>query len=478
MVAQRADTTLSYRVEAGGNISGGTYAPLWFTANRDGLSSQKPNSGYVRAGLYYRKELGHHWRVDAGLDLAGAVSQASDFVVQQAYTDISWRFLRLSLGSKEREGFPLIKNERLSSGMMVEGSNAHPVPQIRIDIPEYVAVPGTGGWLALKGHLAYGAFTDDRWQEAFVASGNYWARDVMYHSKSLMFRIGNRKKFPLEFEIGMLMAAQFAGDQMLKNTDGTSSVRIDMPDGIKSFFKALIPTSGGNDTPWGDQVNVEGNHLGSWNFALTYQGGDWRLRAYLEHYFDDHSQMVWQYGRWKDGQLGIEINLPANRWVGTVLVETMSTKQQTGPILYDEFAGSLGYQVSAADNYYNNYCYQAWQHWGQGMGNPLLPSPIYNDDGQLTFKSNRVCSWHIGVDGAPSDEWKWRVLTSFARHWGTYAVPLDKLCRQFSSLYEVTYSPQWAMGLSFTVGLGLDRGNYLGNSTGGMLTISKTGQIF
>ena len=187
--------------------------------------------------------------------------------------------------------------------------------------------------------------------------------------------------------------------------------------------------------------------------------------------------MFWQYGRWKDGQIGIEITLPKNRWVSSILWEDMSTKDQTGPILYDSFAGSLGYQISAGDNYYNNYCYQAWQHWGQGMGNPLLPGPIYNKDGKITFKSNRVRANHLGIEGNPSDEWNYRILVSFARHWGTYSTPLDKQRKQFSSLYEVTYSPQWAKGWSTSVSMGLDRGNYLGNSTGGMLSIKKTGSI-
>ena len=147
-IAQQTDTTLTYRIEASGNLSDGTYAPLWFTANRYGLSSQKPNSGYIRAGLHYGKKLNRHWRIEAGLDLAGAADQVSGFVIQQAYADIAWKFLRLSIGSKERPGFPLTKNERLSSGMMVEGPNARPVPQVRIDIPEYVTIPGTGNWLA------------------------------------------------------------------------------------------------------------------------------------------------------------------------------------------------------------------------------------------------------------------------------------------------------------------------------------------
>ena len=64
------------------------------------------------------------------------------------------------------------------------------------------------------------------------------------------------------------------------------------------------------------------------------------------------------------------------------------------------------------------------------------------------------------------------------RHWGTYNNPLDKQRKQFSSLYEATYTPSWAKGWSASLALGLDRGNYLGNSTGGMLTVKKTGIIF
>lgn len=47
----QSDTTLTYRVEASANVSSGDYAPLWFTANRNGLSSQKPNSAYCVRGL-------------------------------------------------------------------------------------------------------------------------------------------------------------------------------------------------------------------------------------------------------------------------------------------------------------------------------------------------------------------------------------------------------------------------------------------
>lgn len=474
--AQQPEQTLTYRAEAAVTVSDGDYAPLWLTANRYGMTSNESKNAYLRAGIAWNKTLKHDWRIAAGLDLAGGKNLTSNFWIQQAYADISWKKLTLSLGSKERSGFPLEKNEQLTSGWMVEGPNTRPVPQIRAEIRDYLDIPGLGHWLALKGHLAYGKFMDGNWQEDFAGTNQLYAKKIKYHSKSLMFRLGNREKLPLEFEFGLLMATQFGGDQYRKRADGSSEQTIDMPDGLKSYWKAFFPTAGGEDAPEGEQVNVEGNMLGSWNFALNYYCGDWTIKAQLEHYFEDHSQMFWEYGRWKDGQLGIEITPPRNRWITSVLWEGLSTKDSSGPILYDGFWGSFDdLQMSGGDSYYNHYIYQAWQHHGLGMGNPLLPGPLYNSDGSITFKSNRMKGQHIGICGDPTEEWSWRILASYARHWGTYVTPLDKVRKQFNGLAEVTYSPLWAKGWKVSVAAALDRGNYLGNSTGGMITLSKTG---
>ena len=277
----QSDTTLTYRVEASANVSSGDYAPLWFTANRNGLSSQKPNSAYLRAGLTYRKSFNHGWRIGAGLDLAAGVNSPSEFIVQQAYADFSWRVLNLSIGNKERN--PLGKNPLLSSGGMVEGNNARPVPQIRAEIADYYTVPGTKGWFAFKGYIAYGRFTDDRWQRDFAGANHQtYVEDILYHSKELMFKVGNKERFPLEAEVGMLMSAQFGGTQhtfSLKDGEWKETV-YEMPHGLKNYAKVFFAQAGGDGTTGGDQVNVEGNHVGSWNFALNYYWHDWKFRAY------------------------------------------------------------------------------------------------------------------------------------------------------------------------------------------------------
>ena len=163
--------------------------------------------------------------------------------MHQFYIDFGWKALNLSLGQKERTGFPLTKNERLSSGMLVEGANARPVPQIRAEIADFLNIPGTKDWLAFKGHVAYGKFTESEWQKDFVNPGSYYVKDVLYHSKSLMLRLGNKEKLPLEFEFGILMAAQFGGDQYIKNEDGAEEKILDMPDNFKAYWKAFIRVS-------------------------------------------------------------------------------------------------------------------------------------------------------------------------------------------------------------------------------------------
>ena len=143
---------LNYNVEIGVQTGNGTFSPLWFTTNRYGLVNNESNSAYLKAGFTYHKLLKKNWHIQAGMDLTGGINQISSVYLQQFYIDFDWKKLNLSLGLKERTGFPLTKNKRLSSGMLVEGANTRPVPQVRAEIADFLNIPGTKGWLAFKGH--------------------------------------------------------------------------------------------------------------------------------------------------------------------------------------------------------------------------------------------------------------------------------------------------------------------------------------
>ena len=127
LTAQTTTPSTHYAVETGIVAGHGDYSPFWFTANRQGLSSVKTENGYLRAGIFHSQALGRHFTWKAGLDLATAYNYTSSFVVQQAYADLSYRWLNLSIGSKERT--PELRNPKLSTGGLVESNSARPVPK-------------------------------------------------------------------------------------------------------------------------------------------------------------------------------------------------------------------------------------------------------------------------------------------------------------------------------------------------------------
>ena len=111
----------------------------------------------------------------------------------------------------------------------------------------------------------------------------------------------------------------------------------------------------------------------------------------------------------------------------------------------------------------------------RSIGNPLVISPIYNNDGTIQFTSNRLIGHHIGFMGQPLKQLGYRALFSYTRNWGTYFKPLNNIKSNFNALIELTYSPERLRGFEATLGVGIDRGSLIGNSTGAMITIKKTG---
>lgn len=461
----------TYKVESAVTVSDGE-TPLWLNANKQGLSSLEKQNGYVRAGVYRPFQEGDGFTYAYGLDLVGAVNFSAKVIVQQAYLDFQYKKMMLSIGSKERLGE--LVNNNLSSGALTLSGNARPIPQVWAGLPEYIKVPFTKGWLSFRGHIAYGRFADDAWQKDFVAQDGRRTEDVLYHSKALYFKIGDKPNFPLTFEGGMQMETQFGGK--IINCFGKGKT-LSMPSKIKDYFKALVPMSGGADTPLTEQLNIEGNVVGSWHASLACKlPSNFKIRGYYEHYFEDHSMLFFSYP-WKDGLKGLELTFPKNKWVDAIVYEHMGSKDQSGAFSWWGMVKGENMEVYGLDNYYNHGIYNAWQHAGQTLGNPLFTSPIYNKDKAICFKSNRIIAHHIGAEGSPTKELHYRMLCSYSSNWGTYSIPFDDVKYNTSILTEITYRPEKMQGWGFSAALAVDRGTLLGNNIGGMIKVCKTGLL-
>lgn len=459
--------TLTTRYEAGGTYGDGAYTPFWHMANRQGVSSHENWSYYARVGIggmhkFKSKEI----KLDWAADLIAGDNLTSVVYIQQAYFDFQWKRFRISLGQKERWGE--LPNHRLSTGSLVESGNARPIPQIRLELPEYWNIPGTKGWFGIKGHLAYGYHTDGGWQERFFSEDSPRSDKALYHSKAGFMRFGNEEKFPLTAEIGLHMVTQFGGT--CYNTNRRPGNNFTNPVRLKDFFYALIPLGGDASYDIGDQANVAGNMLGSWQGAITWNDKNWKLRTYYEHTFDDHSQLFWEYGLWTEQLVGLELELDNFKWIKCVALEYFNLKDQSGPIYHDSNS-RFPDQISCVDDNYNHGKYPGWFNYGQMIGTPLCTSPIYNQDRIQYCYNNRVEAFHFGIEGNFVNWLGYRALYTRSNNWGTYKNPFKDIKVNRSLLFELDFRPEIMKGWSISASFAMDRGDLYGNNCGGMLTL-------
>lgn len=484
-------TAWRYRVEMQGTASSGS-TPLWLNANKHGLSSLSSTNAYVRASLTkpFSSDKDRKWDWGFCADVVTASRFTSDFILQQAYVEGKWLHGCLTVGSRE---YPLeLKNNFLSSGSQTLGINARPIPQVRLHLPQYWTLPFTRGWVHLKGHIAFGRFTDDHWQHDFTHKSHSYTDDVLYHSKAGYLKIGKSESSPFSAELGLEMGTQFGGKSYVYDSQGQLTVFRNKV-GVGSFLNALFMR--GSDVYEQQYKNMEGNHLGSWLIRLNYDRQRWGISLYADHFFEDHSALYFLgksgYGtgsEWnkrkggemfryhlKDIMLGTEVTLRDCPWLHSIVLEYMYTKYQSGPV-YHEHGPQISDQISGLDNYYNHYLYPGWQHWGQVLGNPLYRSPLYNENGDISVANNRFMAFHLGVGGSLATSLHYRLLASYQQALGTYAQPFLAPQNNFYGLAEAAYDcrGRW-QGWHIKLGWGLDAGPTLGNQTGWQVTLTKTG---
>lgn len=459
--------SLSFTIETKATFSGGANTPFWLVSNIFGLGIPELNNGYVRGKVEKPLSSSKRFSVGGAIDLVGGWNLPAAFKVQQLFAELKYRKIWISIGSRE---FQCEYNNRLlSSGDLLFSGNSMPIPQVRIGTFGFAPVWGTKDWFYIKAYLAYGLFTDGKWMKNWVEPGSIRNSNTLFCSRGLWFRIGNESKFPLKFDIGIEMGTQFGG---IVYKDG---VKIKMPTKLIDWVKAIIPSSGNSDTPWGEQVNVQGNMTGEYSMSLSYSPSPkWNLRVYYEHYFEDQSQMGFEYGPWKDGLWGLEVDFPKNRFLSKFVYEFVSTKDQTGPVL-NNWTPEIPEQVSGRDGYYTHYLFGAWQNWGMTMGTPLAISPLYNKNHIMTLFNTRFIVNHLGLEGSPTEDLSYRFLLTFSRNWGTYYRPLKEIMNNYSGLVEVSYYPPQIKGWFAKAAIAWDKGVLLGNNFGGMISIGFQG---
>lgn len=489
---EKVPNNLICRFEAVGMTGKGDYAPFWHTSNRQGIPSVRKDNGYTHIAALGSMLMPSGLDMDYGVDLGLGAGLQSDLFVHQLYVDLDYKWMELSIGMKERWGE--LKNHSISSGGLTWSGNSQPMPQMRIGTTGFTRIRALGDWFSVKAHVGFGRFTDDKWRKSQTGSagnGNAYTDGVLFHSKDFFLRVGDVERFPLEFTVGLEMYAMFGGT--LHNRQLNSMEILDeynLPSGPKAYWTAFMPL---NDA--GSQGKENGNILGSWHLSFDYVGRDWGVRAYYEHFYEDHSSLLGIeyksdldgnedfvfYGfrrNWFDGLYGLEFNLPKGFSVRNVVVEVLNTRGQCGAIRRD-MVFPVAESVDGRDDMYNHQLYDSYSLAGYAIGNPVLLSPVYNRDNSQGFRSNRVLMCHLGVDGSVGSRWDYRALFTSTVHWGTYEDPFNEKQKVTSCLLEGAYrfgdAYGWRVGMS--VGLDFNDGDMTGNNIGVLFTVSRSWRI-
>ena len=494
--------SLSIALEMQGSFSN-SKTPLWLNANKYGLSSLTASNGYVRGIATYNKDfLDGDLDLQVGADVALPVGYkiqgynshyTQKFIIQQAFVEMNWKYGVLTIGSKQQ---PMeLKNNELSSGSQTFGINSTPIPQVRLGLNRYWAIPYTKDWLSIKTYIAFGIMTDAPWETSAAKGSPYkYNRYTRYHQKAGYLRIGNEEKFPLSLTLGLEMAAQFGGSVYNwggSDANGKKAHYVKLSNNLNSYIHAF--TGSGSDVGEDIFSNAEGNSLGSWVTRLNWNDENIEVGAYIDHFFEDQSGMFFLdydgYGQgeeWntrvdnryflydmKDALVGIDVKLKKFQYVNQAALEYLDTRYQSGPVYHDHNMTNSTH-ISGRDNYYNHYSLSGWQHWGQVIGNPLFLSPMYNDDGFIGSHCNRFKAWHFAFAGDPVKGLHYHAKISWQRGLGTYDNPYMRPKENTSILFETSYMfPEESFCRHFALHLayGADFGTLRGNNSGIQMTI-------
>jgi hypothetical protein len=462
------ENTTEYRFEAAGATSTTSKTPFWMTNNSYGIVPLESGNGYLRLCVLHHQMSESNFRWGGGIDIISSMPRYRNVYVQQLFIEAGYKALNIRIGSKEN--YTSLWNRDLSSGDMVISKNARPIPEIDISVPRFTDVPLTKGLLQYKGNFALGRSFDNAYLEDFTKGKEYFTRNILWHHKSLYVRFSDKKTdFPLTAILGVRHYAQWAG--ISNNPDiGVQ------PHSVKDFLRVIAGKSGGSDATISDQINILGNHFGSYEIKIGYLTKPVDFYLYKQHYFDDVSGV--ELYNFPDGLYGFQADIKDFSIINKIVLEYLFTLDQSGPfhhIIYDHsvYPGYGG----GGDNYYNNGVEYPTgvSYFNRAIGNPLLTSPIYNENGKLSFHNNRVKAIHLGISGYLSNQFSYRLLATHTDNRGTVEAPFlekKKTCMFFAKLsYCHPRLEDWLFGCEIAA----DFGTLYGNNRGISFSISKTG---
>ena len=328
-------TSITYDLTAETAVGTGDFTAFQLATNRHHVLSTRANTAYLRGAINISHAFNKNLTLSGGLDAIASVHANHKAYLQQCFVNLTWKSFFVEIGSREQD--QVVRDNLLSSGSFVKGTNAKPIPQIHVGTNGFWNVPYTKGWVQINFDFGYGKFLDgnyreQRFNDAQDVNESY-AKGIYYHQKHLYIRTNPTKRFFAM--VGIEHAVQFGGTNY-SYIDGVLTAK-NKPHNLKAFWKVIIPKG---DSKYFENGTLEdwvyGNHIG----VMTYQIGwnineNHQVQAYLDNPFEDGSGI--RKGNGWDGLWGLQYSnkTSGRQYVRGAVVEYFQSTNQSGPIHYD-----------------------------------------------------------------------------------------------------------------------------------------------
>ena len=390
--------------------------------------------------------------------------------VQQLYADIKYRGVFLTAGMKNQHS--VIVSDELSSGDLVQSTNARPIPMVSVGFIDFQNIPFTKGWVQIEGRIGYGKFTDNAYlRHQYNHYNSHLATGVLYTYKRVYFRTKPTERFSAT--IGVQASGQFGGTTKFYK-GGKLISTVDNPQKLKTFWQMFIPSLDNGDGFY------EGSHLGSWDLRARYRlSGGSEIAGYFSWFWEDGSSMA-KRNKW-DGLWGVEWSNPKGSWITGALIEYVDFRDQSGPMHWapsDRPGSTISTEATGCDRYFNNSSFNANANYGMAIGTPFVLSPLYNRDGFPQFAQTISRGFHAAAKGHINAAIDWRAKVSYqaARGNGNNSWPVT--LHNTSAAVELAWNADRLLqGLSMGGTLAFDAGSLRGDNFGALLSVRYSGSL-
>lgn len=442
--AQRSDTVNlrhSAKVEQSIFTSANELLPLWLAANTSGRFTTA-NAWGTSTNLSFQRATDNTKSLDYfyGAELLGITGSETRFSPIQAYVGLKVNQVIIRLGMQEE--FFGVNDTLLTAGNLVYSNNARPIPKAVIQTTDWVRAPILGNTFSFKAYLAHGWFEEDRYQSG-----------ALLHQKYLLLRseLFNKR---LTFIGGLHHSAQWGGTNVVTESQ--------QPTGLANYARIFMGSSGASGAAVNDQLNALGNHLGTYDFSLSYRFKTFTIRNYWQFIWEDRSGLT--PFNWRDGLIGLSVRLHGQQqYLSGFNVELVKTSGQDAV----KYNGDI--EIIEPDNPFNNGSYTSgWTYLGSNIGNPMFL--ILNPEAYSVNKvKNMVNGVNVGAHGRIAGiDYKINFL-SFKNH-GTYKERIAPGLRtQTLNLDLGTNYKAYSLGFRGVI----QWGNYPGNNAGMILSIAR-----